>query len=239
MDWSGRPGVSREFRSGCGTAPTTASPEESAASPDSPAASLADLLKMRAAAQGAGLPDLERQLREQIRVALPICRIDPESGEPIVEKFEDPQQADLPAPEEEALIELFAPSSRPGTTRIGQLATLPKLEGRRSERRVLNLAADLREDGASIAEVEVTNISKHGFLISSDSPLELEIGSFAWLKLPGFEPFKSQVVRAAGGRLGGRFLTPLYPAVLQLILKEEPKARQRRLFHPPRPVAAA
>ena len=49
------------------------------------------------------------------------------------------------------------------------------LEGRRSERRVLNLAADLREDGASIAEVAVANISQHGFLIQGDSGLELEI----------------------------------------------------------------
>jgi hypothetical protein len=209
---------------------------------------------MRAQAQSAGLPDLEQQLRERIRGALPIRRIEPDSGEPVREISENPPRTgsavpdeaapqestpDEAIPNEEFPIELSFPPGQPVRTKTALLATLPALEGRRSERRVLNLAADLREEGASIAEVEVANISQHGFLIQGDSGLELEIGSFAWLKLSGFEPFKSQVVRVAGGRLGGRFLTPLYPAVLELILKEEPKARQRRLFHPPRPSAAA
>lgn len=222
---------------------------------DRSAASLAALLKMRAQAQSAGLSDLEQQLRERIRGALPIRRIEPDAGEPVQEASEDPPQTDSAAApeetapqgsapdgaplEEEFPIELSSPPGQPVRTKIALLATLPALEGRRSERRVLNLAADLREEGASIAEVEVANISQHGFLIQGDSSLELEIGSFAWLKLPGFEPFKSQVVRVAGGSLGGRFLTPLYPAVLELILKEEPKARQRRLFHPPRASVAA
>jgi hypothetical protein len=199
------------------------------------------LLKMRAVAQSAGLPDLERQLREQIRGALPICRIEPDAGEPAAEAPEDAQPAEIaaPAPDDEPPIALVALSAQPVSMRIAHLATLPTLEGRRSERRILNLAADLRESGASIAEVELTNISKDGFLLHADSGLELEIGSFAWLKLPGFEPFKSQVVRVAGGKLGGRFLTPLYPAVLELILKEEPKARPRRLFEPPQRRGAA
>jgi hypothetical protein len=236
MDWRARPGFSRGFQNGRGTSPTAPSPTEGAPPADSPA-SLAALLKRRAAAQRAGLPDLERQLREQIRGALPICRIEADSGEP--EESEDRLGADPAMPDEEFPIALFASSAQPTSKRIAQLATLPALEGRRSERRVLNLAADLRENGASIAEVELTNISKDGFLLHADSGLELEIGSFAWLKLPGLEPFKSQVVRVAGGKLGGRFLTPLYPAVLALILKEEPKARPRRLFEPPQRRGAA
>jgi hypothetical protein len=266
-------------RNGLGMAPAAASPEAGAQ-----AASLAALLKMRAEAQGAGCADLERQLREQIRGALPICRIDPDAGAPIVEAPQDEPRTDSAAPDQaptddsppeevaqdnapidhsppeeaaqdnaptddsppeeaslyqEFLVALCGPPGQPVRTRMAQLATLPALEGRRSERRVLNLAADLRENGGSVAEVEVANISQDGFLIHSHGGLALEIGSFAWLKLPGFEPLKSQVVRVGEGKLGGRFLTPLYPAVLELMLKEEPRARVRRLFHPPRPSAAA
>jgi hypothetical protein len=269
------PGV---VRNGLGTAPAAAFPE-SGASSQSQAAGLAALLKMRAEAQGAGCADLERQLREQIRGALPICRIDADDGAPVLEARQDeprtdsaasrqapandspPEEAaqdnapannapadnsptdDSPpeesAADEEFLVALRGPPGQPVRTKMAQLATLPALEGRRSERRVLNLAADLRENGGSVAEVEVANISQDGFLIQSHDGLALEVGSFAWLKLPGFEPLKSQVVRVAEGKLGGRFLTPLYPAVLELMLKEEPRARQRRLFHPPRPSAAA
>jgi hypothetical protein len=273
---------------GLGTAPTAASPEAGASS-QSQAAGLAALLKMRAEAQGAGCADLERQLREQIRGALPICRIDADDGVPVLEARQDEPRTDAAAPhqapandsppeeaaqdnapandsppeeaapdnaptdnaptddsppeessaDEEFLVALRGPPGQPVRTKMAQLATLPALEGRRSERRVLNLAADLRENGGSVAEVEVANISQDGFLIQSHGGLTLEIGSFAWLKLPGFEPLKSQVVRVAEDKLGGRFLTPLYPAVLELMLKEEPRARVRRLFHPPRPSAAA
>jgi hypothetical protein len=36
----------------------------------------------------------------------------------------------------------------------GQLAILPVEEGRKAERRIVNLAARLREPGASVAEVD-------------------------------------------------------------------------------------
>ncbi len=202
-------------------------------------ANLAALLKRRAAAQRAGLPDVERQLRERIRSALPIRRIGADASAPITGALEDSPHPASEVPDEEHPIAHIVPPDEPVRTKIAQLATLPAIEGRRSERRVLNLAAEVRENGAAFAEVEVANISKEGFLIHSAAGLDLEIGSFAWLKLPGFEPFKSQVVRAAGGKLGGRFLTPLYPAVLELILKEQPKPKRRRLFHPPRRGAVA
>jgi hypothetical protein len=115
---------------------------------------------------------------------------------------------------------------------MAQLATLPTADGRRSERRVVNLAADLRESGAGLAEVEVTDISQDGFMICSQASLGLEIGGCAWLKLPGFEAFKSQVIWIEDDRLGARFLTPLYPAVLAAILKPEPRSKPRRLFGP-------
>lgn len=186
---------------------------------------------MRAEAQSAGLADLEEQLRERIRAALPIRRIGPE----VIAAVPKPSGT---VPDDEGASARRAPPA-PVRTKSAQLATLPAVQGRRSERRVLNLPADLREEGATVAQVEIANISEHGFLIHDNSGLELEVGSFAWLKLAGFEPFKTQVVRLAGGKLGGRFLTPLYPAVLELILKEEPQPKRRRLFHPPRPSAAA
>jgi hypothetical protein len=187
---------------------------------------LANLLQLRAAAQLAGLSELEKDLRDRIRDALPMHKIESDGREPVSK-----------APPETALDEARLGEDAPSVvvpiqSRMAQLATLPSSEGRRSERRVVNLAADLRESGACVAEVEVTDISEDGFMMRSDAGLDFEIGSFAWLKLPGFEAFKSQVIWIKDGRLGARFLTPLYPAILALILKPEPRSKPRRLFGP-------
>ena len=66
-----------------------------------------------------------------------------------------------------------------------QLAILPVSEGRQAERRVVNLAARLREPGATIVDAEVLNLSIDGFMAESD--LKLEPGANVWLKLPGLE----------------------------------------------------
>ena len=67
--------------------------------------------------------------------------------------------------------------------RKAHLAILPTPDGRRAERRIVNLAASLREPGASMAEVEVLNLSVTGFAAESDMPVET--GAHLWLKLPG------------------------------------------------------
>lgn len=97
-----------------------------------------------------------------------------------------------------------------------QLAILPLPEGRMAERRIVNLAARLREPGARMAEIEVVNLSVTGFMAEAD--LGLEPGAAVWLKLPGLEPQSSRVVWAEDGRIGVQFATPLHPATLGLVV---------------------
>ena len=113
----------------------------------------------------------------------------------------------------------------------GQVARLPAVEERGSERRVVNLAADLREPGSEMVDVEVADLSKDGFMMRC--PLELEAGATVWLKLAGFAPMKSEVVWVQEGKAGCRFATPLYPAILDMIIENQPKTEVKRLFAPP------
>ncbi len=82
----------------------------------------------------------------------------------------------------------------------GQLAILPVAEGRSAERRIVNLAARLREAGASIVDAEVQDLSENGFRARID--IALEPGNAVWLKLPGLEPQNSRVVWYKDGKAG-------------------------------------
>lgn len=97
---------------------------------------------------------------------------------------------------------------------MAQLAFLPVNNGRRAERRVVNLAARLRDRGARIIEIDVVNLSTDGFMASV--PIGLETGAMAWLKLAGIEPQASRVVWAENGHAGFEFVTPLHPATVEL-----------------------
>jgi hypothetical protein len=114
----------------------------------------------------------------------------------------------------------------------GQLAKLPAAEGRRAERRVVNLAASLREPGAAVADVEVLNLSAEGFMASSSLPLEL--GQYAYLKLPGLEAQKSLVMWVEGEKAGFQFAAPLHPSILEQLVSAERKTVPRNHFGPRR-----
>jgi hypothetical protein len=111
-----------------------------------------------------------------------------------------------------------------------QLAILPLGEGRGAERRIVNLAARLRDPGATIAEAEVLNLSTDGFMAETD--LALETGATVWLKLPGLEPQNSRVVWAETGRAGFQFATALHPATLELMVANNRKPPVKRHFGP-------
>ena len=117
----------------------------------------------------------------------------------------------------------------------GQVARLPV--GRGAERRVVNLAADLREEGSQLADVEVADLSTDGFMMHC--PLDLAPGALVWLKLSGFAPMKAEIVWAQDGKAGCRFSTPLYPAILDQIIAGQAKPAGKRLFTPPAPDAQA
>jgi hypothetical protein len=111
-----------------------------------------------------------------------------------------------------------------------QLAILPVVEGRSAERRIVNLAARLRDPGARIVEAEVLNLSTDGFMAETD--LALETGTSVWLKLPGLEPQNSRVIWAEGGQTGFQFATPLHPATLEMIVETDRKPIVKGHFGP-------
>ena len=114
------------------------------------------------------------------------------------------------------------------TLRKGHLAIIPAQDGRRAERRIVNLAASLREPGASLAEAEVVNLSVTGFAAETDAPLE--IGSQVWLKLPGLEPTSSKVVWVEGRKAGFEFATPLHQGTLDVLTAADRTAPPKRHF---------
>jgi hypothetical protein len=121
-------------------------------------------------------------------------------------------------------------AERNGEVTKGQLVSLPVEEGRKAERRVVNLAARLREPGATLAEIDVINLSTDGFMAQVD--VSVEAGSCVWLKLPGLEPQNSKVVWVEDGRAGFEFLNPLHPATLELLVSAGRKAVPKGHFGP-------
>lgn len=111
-----------------------------------------------------------------------------------------------------------------------QLAMLPAAEGRRAERRVVNLAASLREPGAAVADAEVLNLSTDGFMATCDLPLET--GQIVFLKLSGMEAQKSLVVWVEGDKAGFQFSTPLHQAILDQLTSRERRVIPRGHFGP-------
>jgi len=112
----------------------------------------------------------------------------------------------------------------------GQLAILPLPEGRTAERRIVNLAARLREPGASIFDAEVLNLSTDGFM--AIVPVPLEPGTGVWLRLPGLEPQNSRVVWFEDGKAGFQFVNPIHPATIELLVQTNRKGPPKRHFGP-------
>ena len=111
-----------------------------------------------------------------------------------------------------------------------QLAILPVADGRTAERRVVNLAARLRDPGASVIDADVQDLSVKGFMARSD--MEFEPGSVVWLKLPGLEPQSSRVIWSENGKTGFEFANPLHPATLELLVTASRKPVPRGHFGP-------
>lgn len=114
--------------------------------------------------------------------------------------------------------------------RSAQLAILPASEGRRAERRVVNLAARLREPGASVVGAVVHNLSTDGFM--AETELKLEMGAEVWLRLPGLEAQKSSVVWIEENKAGFKFAAPLHPATLETLTVASRKPAVKRHFGP-------
>jgi hypothetical protein len=111
-----------------------------------------------------------------------------------------------------------------------QLAIIPVGDGRKAERRIVNLAARLRDRGAKLVDIEVMNLSTDGFMARTSGGLE--VGSHAWLKLPGLEPQNSRVAWIEEDKAGFEFVSPLHPATVQLVVATGRKPATRDHFGP-------
>lgn len=113
-----------------------------------------------------------------------------------------------------------------------ELSQLPIGDGRKAERRIVNLAAALREDGAKKTQVVVLDISVGGFKAESSEPVEAH--TEVWLKLEGFEAKRSRVVWAKpkenGCEIGCEFESPLHQAELDLMVAPKPRRIPRGVF---------
>ncbi|HEX6375133.1 MAG TPA: PilZ domain-containing protein [Allosphingosinicella sp.] len=109
-----------------------------------------------------------------------------------------------------------------------ELSQIPIGDGRKAERRIVNLAAALREDGARNCRVVVIDISVGGFKAETDEALEE--GSEVWLKLPGLEAKRSRVVWCKDKDVGCAFEWPLHPRELDLIVAPAPRRIPRGVF---------
>ena len=109
-----------------------------------------------------------------------------------------------------------------------ELSVLPGGDARKAPRRIVNLAAALREEGATIAPVQIVDISLGGCRIDSDVPIEA--GAQVWLKLPGLETKRSRVVWTQGRQGGCEFDVPLHPAELNMVMPRKFTKRPSEVF---------
>lgn len=109
-----------------------------------------------------------------------------------------------------------------------ELSQLPITEGRKAERRIVNLAAALREDGATTAQVVVLDISVGGF--KAEAPEPMEEGAEVWLKVAGFEAKRSRVIWTKGTEIGCEFEMPLHPRELEQIVQPKPRKIVKGVF---------
>lgn len=109
-----------------------------------------------------------------------------------------------------------------------ELSQIPITDGRKAERRIVNLAGALREAGAWTAQVTVLDMSTGGF--KAEVPEPLEEGSEVWLKLPGLEAKRSRVVWTNDKDVGCEFEWPLHPRELDLVVGPKPRRISRGVF---------
>jgi hypothetical protein len=109
-----------------------------------------------------------------------------------------------------------------------ELSQLPINDGRKAARRIVNIAAALREEGAKTATIVVLDISIGGF--KCESPEPLEEGAEVWLKFPGYEAKRSRVIWARGNEAGCEFEAPLHTRDLEGIVAPAPRKIVKGVF---------
>jgi hypothetical protein len=106
------------------------------------------------------------------------------------------------------------PASSPGVS--SYMPAAGRENGRKAERKHVEMGAGLRQRGATGVTVQVLDLSTHGFRASTH--LSLPQGADVWLKLPGLETLHARVAWSDGHMVGCAFVRPLHPAVLQMMV---------------------
>lgn len=109
-----------------------------------------------------------------------------------------------------------------------ELSQIPIADGRKAERRIVNLAAALREEGAKNSKIVVLDMSVGGFKAEVTEPLEE--GAEVWLKLTGLEAKRSRVVWTKEAVVGCEFEWPLHPRELDLVVAPAPRRIPKGVF---------
>ena len=109
-----------------------------------------------------------------------------------------------------------------------ELSQLPISDGRKAERRIVNIAAALREEGARRLSIVVVDISMGGF--KCETPEPLEEGAEVWLKLSGTEAKRSRVIWVRGQEAGCEFETPLHPRDVEAAVAPAPRKIIKGIF---------
>jgi hypothetical protein len=93
---------------------------------------------------------------------------------------------------------------------------------RRSER----LGTEVANDGEAIDFVVVTDISTDGAKLVA--PVPLKVGRKVSIKLPLLDPLEGTIVWVSSRLAGCRFLAPLHPALLRVIVAAAQDQRGQR-----------
>jgi hypothetical protein len=109
-----------------------------------------------------------------------------------------------------------------------ELSQIPIMDGRKAERRIVNLAGALRENGAKTLSIVIIDISLGGF--KAEVPEPLEEGSEVWLKVSGFEAKRSRVIWTKGKETGCEFEWPLHQRELDQIVSPAPRRISKGVF---------
>lgn len=109
-----------------------------------------------------------------------------------------------------------------------ELSVLPGHDARRAPRRIVNLAAALREEGAVTSAVRISDISIGGCRVEADN--EMQAGAEVWLKMPGLETKRSRIAWANGRTCGCEFDIPLHPAEIDILIPPKPVRKASDVF---------
>ena len=109
-----------------------------------------------------------------------------------------------------------------------ELSQLPIGDGRKAERRIVNLAAALRDPGATTVPIVVLDVSAGGFRAEVGD--EIAEGAEVWLKMPGFEAKRSRVVWKRDKEAGCEFETPMHERDLELVIAPAPRKIVKGVF---------